>query len=32
MMDNLDSKQNFTSIAEEYEDILNIIVEIENNL
>ena len=32
MMDNLDSKQNFTPIAEEYEEILNTIVEIENNL
>lgn len=32
MMDNLDSKQDFTPIAEEYEDILNIIVDIENNL
>ena len=32
MMDNLDKSQNFTPLAEEYEDILNIIVEIENNL
>lgn len=32
MMDNLDSKQDFTPLAEEYENILNIIVEIENNL
>ena len=32
MMDNLDSKQDFTPIAEEYENILNIVVEIENNI
>lgn len=32
MMDNLDDKQDFTPLAEEYECILNIIVEIENNL
>lgn len=32
MMDNLDKNQNFTPLAEEYENILNIIVEIENNL
>ena len=32
MMDNLDDKQDFTSLAEEYERILDIIVEIENNL
>ncbi len=32
MMDNLDDKQDFTPLAEEYEDILNIIVQIENNL
>ncbi len=32
MMDNLDDKQDFTSLAEEYENILDIIVEIENNL
>lgn len=32
MMDNLDSNQDFTSLAEEYEKILDIIVEIENNL
>ena len=32
MMDSLDSKQEFTTIAEEYEDILNIIVDIENSL
>lgn len=32
MMDNLDSKQDFTSLAEEYERILDIIAEIENNL
>lgn len=32
MMDSLDSKQEFTPIAEEYEDILNIIVDIENSL
>ena len=32
MMDNLDKKQDFTPLAEEYERILDIIVEIENNL
>ena len=32
MMDNLTSNQDFTPLAEEYENILNIIVEIENNL
>ena len=32
MMDSLDNKQEFTPIAEEYEDILNIIVDIENSL
>ncbi len=32
MMDNLDENQDFTSLAEEYERILDIIVEIENNL
>lgn len=32
MMDNLDEKQDFTPLAEEYERILDIIVEIENNL
>lgn len=32
MMDNLDEKQDFTPLAEEYEKILDIIVEIENNL
>lgn len=32
MMDNLDKKQDFTPLAEEYENILDIIVEIENNL
>lgn len=32
MMDNLDTKQDFTPLAEEYENILDIIVEIENNL
>lgn len=31
MMDNLDEKQDFTPLAEEYEKILDIIVEIENN-
>lgn len=31
MMDNLTSNQDFTPLAEEYEDILNIIVDIENN-
>lgn len=32
MMDNLDDKQDFTPLAEEYEKILDIIVDIENNL
>lgn len=32
MMDNLDDKQDFTPLAEEYERILDIIVDIENNL
>lgn len=32
MMDSLDPKQDFTPLAEEYENILDIIVEIENNL
>lgn len=32
MMDHLDSKQDFTTLAEEYERILDIIVDIENNL
>ena len=32
MMDKLDSKQDFTPLAREYEHILDIIVEIENNL
>lgn len=32
MMDNLDEKQDFTPLAEEYERILDIIVDIENNL
>ena len=32
MMDSLDSKQEFTLLAEEYEGILNIIVDIENSL
>lgn len=31
MMDNLDSKQDFTPLAEEYENILDIIVELEND-
>lgn len=31
MMDNLDEKQDFTPLAEEYERILDIIVDIENN-
>lgn len=31
MMDNLDSKQNFTNKATEYENILDIVVDIENN-
>lgn len=32
MIDNLDEKQDFTPLAEEYEKILDIIVDIENNL
>lgn len=32
MMDRLDKNQDFTPIAEEYENILDIIVDIENNL
>ena len=32
MMNNLDEKQDFTPLAEEYERILDIIVDIENNL
>lgn len=32
MMDNLDKKQDFTPLAEEYEKILDIIVDVENNL
>ena len=32
MIDNLDEKQDFTPLAEEYERILDIIVDIENNL
>lgn len=32
MMDNLDERQDFTPLAEEYEKILDIIVDIENNL
>lgn len=32
MMDNLNEKQDFTALAEEYEKILDIIIEIENNL
>ena len=32
MIDNLDEKQDFTPITEEYERILDIIVDIENNL
>ena len=32
MLDNLDEKQDFTPLAEEYERILDIIVDIENNL
>lgn len=32
MLDYLDEKQDFTPLAEEYERILDIIVEIENNL
>lgn len=31
MMDNLNVNQDFTPLAEEYENILNIIVEIQNN-
>ena len=30
MMDNLDKEQDFTPLAEEYENILNTIVELEN--
>ncbi len=32
MVNNLDKNQDFTKLAEEYEKILDIIVEIENNL
>lgn len=32
MMDNLDENQDFTPLAEEYERILDIVVDIENNL
>lgn len=32
MLENLDKKQDFTPLAEEYEQILDIIVDIENNL
>lgn len=32
MTDNLDINQDFTKLAEEYENILDIIVEIEDNL
>lgn len=32
MMDNLTPNQDFTPLAEEYENILNIIVDVENNL
>lgn len=32
MLDNLDEKQDFTLLAEQYEKILDIIVDIENNL
>lgn len=32
MLDNLDEKQDFTPLAGEYEKILDIIVDIENNL
>ena len=32
MLGNLDERQDFTPLAEEYESILDIIVEIENNL
>lgn len=32
MMDSLDKNQDFTPLAEEYENILNVIVDIENNL
>lgn len=31
MMDNLDSEQNFTDKATEYENILDIVVDIQNN-
>ena len=31
MMDNLESEQNFTDKATEYENILDIVVDIENN-
>ena len=31
MLDNLDETQDFTPLAEEYEKILDIIVELENN-
>ncbi len=31
MLNNLDEKQDFTLLAEEYEKILDIIVELENN-
>ena len=31
MLDNLDSEQNFTDKATEYENILDIVVDIENN-
>lgn len=31
MMDSLDSKQNFTKKATEYENILDIVVDLENN-
>lgn len=32
MLDNLDEKQDFTPLALEYESILDIVVDIENNL
>ncbi|MBQ3415949.1 MAG: hypothetical protein IJH39_11590 [Clostridia bacterium] len=32
MMDNLDKEQNFTDLASRYEEILDIIVEVENSL
>ena len=32
MMDSLDENQNFTSKAEEWEKVLDIVVDIENNL